>query len=137
MRGLEKEWEGQSKLRTTNCGTYFLYFTCDPFYSFSNPLIPTTSTLPNYFLLLFTLLLHPTIVFLPILHSFSTSTHLFMLYSIGNTARFPKDHTPQVRPDLVPAVYFCFFLHLFQYIYLLHIIRFSKHSFLILLKSFF
>ena len=92
----------------TFCGTYFLYFTCDPFYSFSNPLIPTTSTLPNYFLLLFTLLLHPTIVFLPILHSFSTSTHLFMLYSIGNTARFPKDHTPQVRPDLVSTIHLCF-----------------------------
>ena len=82
-----------------------------PSHSFSNPLISTTSTLPNYFLLLFTLLLNPIIVFLPILHSFSSHppTHLFMFYSIENTAQFPKDHTPQVRPDLVPAIHFCFF----------------------------
>ena len=48
-------------------------------------------------------LIHPILPTLP----YSTSTH------------FPKDHTPQVRPDLVPAVHFCFFLYLFQYIYLL------------------
>ena len=28
MRGLEKEWDGQSKLRTTNCGTFKLCTTC-------------------------------------------------------------------------------------------------------------
>ena len=72
----------------------------------SNPLLPITSNLPYY-----SLLLHPTIVFLPIPHSFSTSTYLFMLYSIENMVRFPKDHTPQVRPDLVPAVHFGFFIY--------------------------
>ena len=36
-----------------------------------------------------------------------------MLYSIGNTAQFPKDHTPQVRPDFVPALYFWFYSTLF------------------------
>ena len=52
-----------------------------------------------------------------------------MLYSIGNTARFPKDHTPQVRPDLVLTVYFRFFLYLITvFITRFHIIRFSMHS---------
>ena len=32
-------------------------------------------------------------------------------YSIQNIAQFPKDHTPRVRPDLVPAVHFCFFVY--------------------------
>ena len=49
------------------------------------------------------------------------------LYSIKNTTRFPKDHTPQVRPDFVSAIHLCFFLFLFQSLFTQKLNIFPQH----------
>ena len=36
------------------------------------------------------------------------------LYIISNATRFPKDHTPQVRPDFVSTVNLCFLFYFIE-----------------------
>ena len=49
------------------------------------------------------------------------------LYSIKNTTRFPKDHTPQVWPDFVSAIHLCFFSFLFQSLFTQKLNIFPQH----------
>ena len=39
------------------------------------------------------------------------------LYNIWNTAQFPKDHTPQVRPDFVSAIHLDFLIYFNLYLH--------------------